>query len=457
MKISNTILAALMLLLVLSCGSPADNNDKKTTGPKAEAGTAAAPSFVIGVTPVATPANFPGLQSFVWARLDNKIVLFGGRTEGFHGLTGRDSAFKTRKANTAVYLIDLDSFSFQQMQLDTTDASLLQFFSANMEFCQRGDSLFVLGGYGRRQLSDAQSNVTFNTFVTISVSQLIGQVQQGNGNIKNAILSTLSSPFLQVTGGELVKQDNYFYLIGGQNFPQVYQGLGITGNYTSAVRKFSINNGVLADTSSYVDTVLHRRDFPATPVVLNGETFYAIFGGVFSANNDGYQHPVYIAVPNGRILVKQDTLTQMTSQYDCAFVSLYDPASNSNTTVLLGGIGKYQFHAATQTWENGDAGARLPFVNTITQMVVQNGFVKQNIQLPPASPALPFLLGANAIFVPYSNLLYSGNTIDYSKITSDSTVIGVMYGGIKSQLPTSSEIYPTSLNTTPYYVYLKKQ
>jgi hypothetical protein len=137
-------------------------------------------------------------------------------------------------------------------------------------------------------------------------------------------------------------------------------------------------------------------------------------------------------------------------------ISIFDSPSNSNTTVLLGGIGKYQYHVSTGTWENGDKGAKLPFVKTITQMVYKNAVMKQLIQIPPNNPELPDLVGANAIFIPSSNLIYANKTIDYSKINADSTSIGIMYGGIVSQIPTSSELYPTSLSKKLYQVYLVK-
>jgi hypothetical protein len=107
----------------------------------------------------------------------------------------------------------------------------------------------------------------------------------------------------------------------------------------------------------------------------------AVFGGVFSSNGDGYQNPVYITVNGKNIIANQDTLMQKTNQYDCAMISIFDAASNSNNTILLGGIGKYQYHVSTGVWEDGDQGAKLPFVKTITQMVYQNGVMKQQIQI----------------------------------------------------------------------------
>lgn len=444
-------------VLFASCNFTGNQDDKGKKESVAPAEVSApAPSFVVGVTPATKPGQVPGLQSFVWARQGNKLLLFGGRIEGFHGLTGDIKTFSSRKANSSVFVIDISNFSYSELKLDTTNSGLLQFFSSNMEFCQNADTLFVTGGYGKKKLADDRSDYTFDRMFAISVSSLIKQVEAGDNNIQKSFLASANSPFVQVTGGELVKQGKSFYLIGGQNFDRLYDR-GQTGRYTSAVRKFSFSNGVITDTSSVVDTaVLHRRDMAASEIITNTGMMYAIFGGVFSSNDDGYQNPVIIIPSANTATVKQSPLLQKTSQYDCAIVTVYDSLSNSTNNTLLGGIGKYQYHENTGKWEDGDMGAKLPFVKTITQMIYSNQNISENVQLPPNSPALPALLGANAIFIPYTNFIYQRNVLDYSKITADSTVIGIMYGGIKSQQPTSSEIYPTSLNNVVYYVYLKK-
>lgn len=450
--------ALFFYLSIVIVGLNSCNNGGEQTKTETKAGQSQIPSFTISVKPVqfktALPDSFPFLQSFAWARKGNKILLIGGRIQGFHGRTGTN-IFPAKKANGSLWVIDLSDFSFHELALDKTYPQNLQFFSSNMEFCQDGDTLYLVGGYGPATAVSTQSNHTFDRIVALSVSRTIRIVESLNTNdFSSALLASVSSPFLKVAGGELIKNNGTFYLAFGQDFEGPYNA-GRTGNYTSAVRQFRLSGGVIADTSSYIDTInLHRRDLPLATVVQPGGLFYAALGGVFTKADDGFANPVYI-MPSP-FSVRVDTLQQMTNNYDCAIVSIYDPASTASINVLLGGIGKYQYDTIKRQWQHGDGYMLLPFVKTITQMQFQNAMMKQYIQLPPQEPELPDFIGANAVFFPHTGLL-NGNVIDYSKIVADTTSIGYLYGGIRSLRPTSNEAYPTSLNKTIYEVFLNRK
>ncbi len=410
------------------------------------------PTFNIGVKAMDSPTNWPYLQSFALAQSGDEILLIGGRTEGFHGFNELDTIFKTTKANTAIWVINLATLAVSKLELNLQDSLELPFCYSNMQFYQSGDTLYLNGGYGPASYSDSQSNITNNKIYAIGVSEMINQVKN-QGKVSSAIIDMASSPFVQVTGGELIYEDGWFYLLFGQNYSGAYAP-GVTGAYTSAIRTFRFSNGQIQDTSSIADSIFYRRDLNVVKITQKSGDFYAGFGGVFNSLNNGFLNPVYVHTNQGSPTGMMDTLEQKTSQYACANISIYDPNSDACITVLLGGIGRYQYDAQNKSWEDGDNHALLPFVKTITQMKYQNGKMEQYIQLPPDEPDLPNLIGANAIFLQDMNLIYKNQTIDYSKITGDTTKIGLMYGGIFSPKPTSSSIYPTTLNKTIYEVFL---
>jgi len=415
------------------------------------------PAFTVGVRALEDLPELPYLHSCAWARQGAKVLLIGGRIDGFHGLSERDTVFKTSRANTSLFVIDFDDFSYSELPLDPQDASLLPFSASNMEFCQEGDTLYLAGGYGRQNPSDPQSNFTIDQLTVLRVSAMIDQVERGvAGDPKAAILQTVNSPYVQVSGGEMAKRGSYLYLMFGQKYPGAY-ALGVTGTYTSAVRRFRLQGNQLIDTTSIRGDAFHRRDLSVEEVIQNSGNFYAAYGGVFTADDDGYEQPVKIFLDDAQMYFQLDTLHQKTNQYDCARISVYDENANANVHVLLGGIGKYQYDEATGRWEDGDNGAKLPFVKTITQMIWQDGRLTQHIQLPPGEPELPEWLGTNALFVARPEWTRAPNAINFSKLTADTTSIGWLYGGIRSQRPTSSRIYPTSVNRTVYEVFLYKR
>jgi hypothetical protein len=290
--------------------------------------------------------------------------------------------------------------------------------------------------------------------MAISVSKMINAVQQ-QGNPQDAILMQASSPFVQVTGGEMAYVNGWFFLMFGQNYDSIYT-TGKTGDYTSAVRQFRFVNSQIIDTTSYVDEDYHRRDLSMVEVTQQAGSFFAAFGGVFTSDDNGYLNPLYFNLENTAAQHKKDTLVQKTNQYNCATASIYDPVSDACVTVLFGGIGQYQYHPESKSWENGDKGAKLPFVKTITQMIYDNGVMTQHIQLPPEAPELPAYCGASGVFFPDADYLMTGQTLDYTKMSTATTAIGWLYGGIASPRPTSSSLYPTTLNKTIYQVLLNK-
>jgi hypothetical protein len=440
------------VFFLLGCtGSRSDGNLNEVSGE-----AVSKPVFTISVEPLSISDPVPSLHSFAWARQGNEVLLIGGRLDGFHGLSERDTVFRSSKANNSIWVIDFDDFSYYELPFNPDDPSMLHFSSSNMSFCQDGDTLFFAGGYGRQNVTDYQSNYTFDQITSVQVSEMINQVKLGaSGNPSSAVLGTARSPFVQVSGGEMERMAGIFYLMFGQNYKGTYQ-TGLTGTYTSAVRRFRFADGSISDTLSLVNASLKRRDLNVEVVNQANGNFFAGYGGVFTSNDGGFVNPVKIFPNDGDVFIVDDTTTQITNQYDCARISVYDQASDVNTHVFLGGIGKYQYDVSTRSWEDGDNGAKLPFVKTITQMVWQNGIVQQHIQLPPGQAELPELIGTNALFLADQAFVLEGNTIDMGKLSNASQPIGWFYGGIQSQKPTSSMIYPTEANRTIYQVFLNR-
>jgi len=412
-------------------------------------------AFTVELRPIDKIAHFPYVQSCAWAVKGNKLLLIGGRIEGFHGLNEDEIIFDTSKANQSVWVLNLSDFTSRELKLNKAEPNLLQLSSSNMQFCLENDTLYIAGGFGRRNISDEESNYTFDQIMAINIAEMIHQVEI-NGDPLKAVEDRAISPIVQVTGGEMVKENGIFYLMFGQKYSQSYK-VGITGEYTNAIRSFRFENGKVTYINTVVNPdILHRRDLTVAPVTQQNGRFYTAFGGVFTKDNNGFTNPVNIHPIAGSCDIREGTMVQLTNQYNCAYVSIYDHSSDQSTTVLLGGIGRYQYIEERKSWEDGDNGAKLPFVKTITHMIFKNGEMNQAIQIPPEQPALPEFIGANAIFIPNSDLLYSDRIIDYSKILPGISSIGIMYGGIKSIRPTSSSIYPTTFSSTIYEVFIHK-
>ena len=451
---TNFLLLSLISILFFACKNNTTQVQNEDVIEESEADIT---PWTLSVEALESNPNIPGVQSGCWARNGNKMLVISGRIEGFHGLIDIDTIFKSSKANDHIFVIDFDNLTYSSLQLNPADPNYLQFTSSNAQFCQVGDLLYIAGGYGRASVSDYQSNTTIDRMVTINVPQMISIIENG-GDPQAAVTNTISSPYLQVCGGEMFYENETFYIAFGQNYPTVYSA-GITGNYTNAVRSFKITGNTVTDTSSNVQDFLHRRDLNVVKVISAPDLpLYAGYGGVFTSDDNGFENPVYI-YPNGSgtSTFVNTELSQITNQYNCAVASVYNSFLNVNVHYLIGGIGRYQWNEQDQQWEDGDNGALLPFVKTIGQMIWNGNELSIKNQTAPNYPELPQLMGSNAIFFPLSQYLYEDDVLDLQKFNSNTQMVGYLFGGISSQKATSSAIYPSKINNKIYKVILSSQ
>lgn len=274
----------------------------------------------------------PKLQSFVIAQSasGNEWLLVGGRINGFHGFASPpdDPNFSYGNANTKIWVVDLDSAPHvSSYDLAKLPAALLpvrdQLASTNMQGYQDGRTLYLTGGYGTNY-GGTGSLVTYSMLTAIDVDGLIRAVQSGGDVPAQIRFSNDPTGRLQVTGGEMFKLGDYFYLVFGQSFIGQYTPCVATTTppgpacqqvYTDQVRRFKIardagGNPVIDDENktywAFQDAAnFHRRDLNITPTILaDGAQGIAAYSGVFvppdADNPDAnlpWRYPVYISGP----------------------------------------------------------------------------------------------------------------------------------------------------------------
>jgi hypothetical protein len=124
-----------------------------------------------------TPFLLPdGLQSYAFAILGSKWLFINGRTNGLHGFGDNPDNFPPRAQNRKVYVVDIKSKKIASRSLEIPESGLTQDQIDSLSvtaslFYQKGETLYIAGGYGFRN-SDEQF-VTFDTFTAIDVPGLI--------------------------------------------------------------------------------------------------------------------------------------------------------------------------------------------------------------------------------------------------------------------------------------------
>jgi hypothetical protein len=399
--------------------------------------------------------NFPGIHSFAFAQHNGKWVIIGGRLDGIHARQPFN-AFPSSNNNTNIYVVDVAINQVWSSSVNTLPTPLKEQLQAtNTNFYQDGDTLFMIGGYAFSASNN--DHVTFNKMTAIDVPGLINSIV--NSTEISSHFKQVTDENFAITGGQLGKIGNMFYLIGGQRFDGRYNPMNnptFVQTYSNQIRKFSIDNsGNQLSISNYqtiTDAVhLHRRDYNLLPQVFPDGTFgYTISSGVFQINVDlPFLYPVDVK-ENGYF--PQTTFNQYLSNYHSAKSCLYDASENRMHNLFFGGISQYYYNGSTLVQDNN-----VPFVNTISRTTRFADGSLQEYQLPETMPALK---GASAEFIPNNTLPhYENEVIKLSEISANEFVIGHIVGGISSSSSnpfSSNQTGNTSANATIYEVKLIK-
>ncbi len=451
------VLLVIVLLILMGCNGPADNKSAAVSDPVLSPRLAEITEnlfqeestlFSISLSPVQTDYHLPAMHSFAFATYEGMWIVLGGQVAGFHGTADDPPPFMRSIANDSLWLIDPVNGASYSVPVPAQFQPALTV--TNPQYYQEGETLYVCGGYTVSDATQPRFNTTSNYLVGVNLPNYLQYVQSGGQApaADQVFQIALQDDFVRVTGGALMIVNDYFYLVGGQNFEGVYT-VGSTGDYTNAIRSFTLEqNGSdwsLGTIDSLVDTVnLHRRDFNLVPYLSSGGLQEAIIlGGVFTPEDLSYNNPVYITgLATGTPAITVGLSEQSCNQYSCAVACMWiAPQVEGMIYALLGGITYKQYSPATNGLVIGDNGVPMPFSNLVDFIVSDTDTLVELVQTPP-QPLLPGYLGTNAAFIPIPQFVTDSypNILDLSKVFMDTTTaatIGYLFGGILSEGPTS--------------------
>lgn len=385
--------------------------------------------YALSVEPL-TIQGFNGLQAFIAGQYDGKWVLMGGRTDGLHQRQPFAS-FLANDNNTDIVVIDPTTQQSWTAPLSSLSVPLQeQLQSTNMQFLQRGNTLYAIGGYGYS--TTAADHITYNKLTAIKVDSLILAIQ--NGTAIQSYFRQISDSLFEITGGQMGRIGNDFYLVGGQVFIGRYNPMGPTHGpgfyqkYSNQIRKFQIQddgtNLSISNVNVITDSInLHRRDYNMMPQLFAGNIAgFTVFSGVFQKTIDlPYLNSVDI-FPTSHVV--NNTFTQYLNHYHCAKVALYDSVNQSIENIFFGGISQYTDSAGTLVQDNN-----VPFTKAIAKVSRNQAGNMTETKIGE----LPHFLGSSAEFLVNPNVaMYENEIVKTNEIQGDSILLGYVVGGINS-------------------------
>jgi hypothetical protein len=386
--------------------------------------------------------GFPGLHSFAFGQYQGKWVLIGGRLDGLHARQPFN-AFRPEFNNPTIYVVDWPQQQLWSASVDVLPIGIReQLQSTNMNFHQSADTLYIIGGYAYSQTN--ADHITFPKLTTVILPDLIDAIV--NGDNINPHFKQITHDVFAVTGGQLGKINNTFYLVGGHRFDGRYNPNNMptyTQTYTNSIRKFEIDNsGTQLSFSNYVEIEdpvhLRRRDYNLLPQLFpDGSVGYTISAGVFQPDVDlPYLYPVDIKA-DGYVPITD--FNQYLSHYHGAKVCLYQAEANQMHNLLFGGLSQYYYENGVLIQDN-----LVPFVKTISRMSRYADGSMQEYNMPEAMPEFQATSGE---FIANLNLPHhESGIILLDEIEQDTILIGYIVGGIHS--PSLNPFAGNQTNTT---------
>ncbi len=372
------------------------------------------------------------LHSFAYGRIENKLLIFGGRKDGIHG---KDKGFEKEYENHNLIVFDLSNKQLASYTLTNLDILLQDALSSsNSNFCQVQDKLIITGGYSQNSKSQY---ITHPSLIEINLTQLL-QLIQSNQNISTSFRQIINDTFA-VAGGQLKFINNKFYLAGGHRFNGKYSldSRLFRQQYTEGVYVFSIDSTqnelkVSIHTKIIDELNFHRRDFNLSPFVTEKNKIEPVaFSGVFMVNEARPFNNISSIQENG--FTDISNFNQYLASYQCSRIGLYSPTSDVMNVLFFGGMAEYYPD------EKGDLirDPLVPFIKTISRVERNNNGTYNEYAF---DQEMPLFMGTNSEFIIAKDLpMYSDEIIDQDKISSDTTLVGYILGGI---INTSTRLNP---------------
>lgn len=388
-------------------------------------------SFSIELEEMTIP-GMPGIQSYAFGKTtDGKWLLLCGRTDGLHDHRPPFS-FPASDANTAIWVVDPVQKQVWSTPISTLSTDLRNALSAtNVQFQQEGDVLYLIGGYGVDLATNQHK--TYSYITSVDVSPLANAII--NNQPIAAHFKQINDNRFTVTGGYLVRFNDRYHLVGGQDFDGRYNphnGPSFTQTYTESIKRFELteSNGTL-QVQNYTETVdatnLHRRDYNLVPQIFpNGDTGATVFSGVFQQILD-IPHFNTVDVKASSYSVRPG-FNQLLNQYHTAHMPLFDDVNKRMHTVFFGGMGMYYYDALGVLITD----SLVPFVKTVS-MVTR--FANDSMVEYALPIEMPGYLGASAEFIPSDSVqVYAGEIVDLNA-ANGKVLAGYVVGGIESTDP----------------------
>lgn len=395
------------------------------------------PSITLETIPV--NSELPSLRDPVVANHGDNWLIVSGTTGNFH-------QFENTYFISSIYVYNPSTMQLYSMSISNTNlptAVKNQLASSNVEFLEDGDTLYIIGGFWT---PDNLHWSTLNTITAIDIPGMIHAIINNNTNLASYVNYTTSIPQFQVTGGQLGKIGNDFYLTFGMNcYGSNYCGGPGGGQiYTNSIYQFSTDP--ILSSISIINTATHadndnsgwrRRDYTLVPFMLGNTETLLVEGGPFTQPTNPNPGEVWTNGINfnGDLQANNSFINQQANQYLAPSLSMYSASRKVSYTATFSGLSNLYWSTTGLVHD-----ATTPYGNILDLISYNtNETVHEYANTKPICSGQPvascLYMGLTSIFIPVSNYNYfdGRHILQLDRLPKNTkTLVGYLYAGLLS-------------------------
>lgn len=396
-------------------------------------------------------AGLPALRDPVVAENAGEWLIVSGSTGDFHDFN-RDfitSLYVYNPMTSAIY-----SESVSATNLPATVQN--QLISSDPEYLQDGDTLYIIGGF---YTPNNVNWVTLNTITAINIPGMINAIKNNVTDLAPFVSYNTTIPQFKVTGGQLGKIDNYFYLAFGQDCEGNY--CADSQHYTNSIYQFStdptLSSITLINTATHGDldgSGWRRRDYTLAPFKSNNaDTLFAL-GGPFTPGSeaDVWTNGIHI---HSDLHTNDNFINQQANQYLAPVLSMYSANKSTTYVATFSGLSNLYWASNGLNYDN-----TTPYGNILDLISADaSGTVQEYANLTPLCSGQPLAsclyMGLAAHFIPIDTYYDSRGILQLDQLPeSGPTLVGYVYAGLVSSGQDIFDASPNNATNQVYAVYV---
>ena len=374
-------------------------------------------------------------SSRLYALRDPVVAVNGGNWLIMSGSTGNFHNFNNI-FNPDIQVYNPLTKELHAVPVSSTDldpAIKAQINSASSQSIQDGNTLYIVGGF---YTADNIAWTTLNTITAIDIPGMVNAVINNQTNLNQFAHVRTDIPEFKVTGGQLGKIDDRFYLAYGQDCEG--ESYCTTQTYTNAIYKF-VTDPTLASTS-IVDSVSkpeigdsgwRRRDYSLAPIMSAGVESLLAMAGPFTRGDDAQVWTNGILFDSS-LLSNDNFINQQANQYAGAHLSMHSNAGIDYVATFAGLSNLYWSTSGLQYDNTTPFGNILGLIRADAQ-----GNVHEYANFKPVCSGQPLAtclyMGIGSEFLPVSEYYDGRGILQLDQLPANrKTLVGYVYAGLVS-------------------------